>query len=88
MENNNIQTCEFCRVVFSNLDDLAYHLVYDHANDLSEENLAFKNNEVSNELQNYVNDPKVQRENTCDYCGKSFSLRAQLKTHIHTVHEG
>ena len=123
MENNKLQICEFCQEVFSNLDDLAYHLVYDHANDLSEENLAFKNNQGSNYLQNHVNDQKVQENNKCDsgenifqarelsrhirsehvdinstqkvkknlkcdYCGKSFSLKAQLKTHIHTVHEG
>ena len=44
MENNKLQICEFCQEVFSNLDDLAYHLVYDHANDLREENLAFRIN--------------------------------------------
>ena len=122
MENNNILTCEFCQEVFANLDNLAYHLVYNHANDLSED-LAFKNNEVSNDLQNRVNDSKVQGNNEydssekifqaeelstrirskhvdinsaqnvqknfkCDFCGKSFSLKAQFKTHIHTVHEG
>ena len=34
MENNKIQNCEFCQEVFGSLDDLANHLVYDHANNL------------------------------------------------------
>ena len=29
-EDDNLKKCEFCPIVFSNIDDLANHLVYGH----------------------------------------------------------
>ena len=80
MENNKIQNCEFCQEVFGSLDDLANHLVYDHANNLSEEMVSSKQIEPSKELQNNVQQVQGNKDHKCAFCGKSFTRSHHLKT--------
>ena len=35
-----------------------------------------------------VHGEKRQKTHKCDSCGQSFFVAAQLKEHVHTVHEG
>ena len=83
-EDDNIKKCEFCPIVFSNIDDLANHLVYGHADNFKIEPENYE--EVEPYAENQVQ--KNQQYNKCEHCGKSFSRANHLKSHIHTVHEG
>ena len=70
MENDKNQNCEFCQESFGGLNELAKHLVYDHANYSSEDI------KPSNKHQNHI------KAHKCDGCGiQSFNTRA-LKIHV------
>ena len=70
MENDKNQNCEFCQESFGGLNELAKHLVYDHANYSSEDI------KPSNKYQNHI------KAHKCDGCGiQSFNARA-LKIHV------
>ena len=70
MENDENQNCEFCQESFGGLNELAKHLVYDHANYSSEDI------KPSNKHQNHI------KAHKCDGCGiQSFNARA-LKIHV------
>ena len=70
MENDENQNCEFCQESFGGLNELAKHLVYDHANYSSEDI------KPSNKHQNHI------KAHKCDECGiHSFNARA-LKIHV------
>ena len=85
MEKNKIQNCEFCQEVFGSLDDLVNHLVYDHANNLSEEMVSSKQIEPSKELQNNVQQVQGNKDHKCAFCGKSFTR--SRSTHIKSEEE-
>ena len=60
--NIEIQKCEFCPIVFSNVDDLANHLVYGHANNFKiepEDNLEIEAN-AENQVQRIQDDRNCQ----------------------------
>ena len=84
-EDGNIKNlkCEFCPIVFSNIDDLANHLVNGHANDFKIEPEDYLEIEANAENQVQRN----QEDRNCQFCGKSFSRRDHKKNHIKRIHE-
>ena len=84
-EVDNLKKCEFCPVVFSNLDDLANHLVYGHADSFKIEPEIYE--EVEPNAGNQVQ--RNQEDHNSEFWGKSFSRTDHKKTHIniHSIHE-
>ena len=84
-EDGNIKNlkCEFCPIVFSNIDDLANHLVNGHANDFKIEPEDYLEIEANAENQVQRN----QEDRNCQFCGKYITINVNfVANHLLNLH--
>ena len=86
MEQSKLtRKCHICKEEFSHYNFRAHFLKCDQNHDCEKCGKIFQ---TVNLLKNHKSVHEGHRDHKCESCSKSFTSAADLKRHIHTIHEG